>query len=499
MDAADLVSAGTLPRLWARRWRNDPGALLWQGDATGRSAPPGGRHRSGWCTAGEFDEATRRVAGRLVGVGLLPGERLVWATSSSVPALVAHVAALRAGLVVVPANPAYTERELAHIVADVRPAAAVVERPEQAEWVRRASAGPVVVVGTEVDLPDADPGSLDTSGPDDPALVCYTSGTTGLAKGAVLRHRNLLAAAESVRVAWRWTADDRLVHCLPLFHAHGLCVAVYGTLSSGASAVLLPGFDPAAVVDAIRVEGASLFFGVPTMYHRLARSGRAGGLRGLRLAVSGSAPLAAGLHAEVSAAMGSAVLERYGLTETLMNVSHPYDGDRRAGTVGFPLPGVEVTLGTADEILVRGPNVFAGYWERPAADAEAFVADRDGGPAWFRTGDVGAEDQGDLRVRGRIKELIISGGYNVYPGEVEDVLLGHPRVAEVAVTGTQSDEWGEVVTAWVVPDGTPPSTDELVEFTAVSLAPYKRPRRVHLVDSLPRNALGKVVRSQLGP
>jgi malonyl-CoA/methylmalonyl-CoA synthetase len=237
------------------------------------------------------------------------------------------------------------------------------------------------------------------------------------------------------------------------------------------------------------------------MYHRLVGSGQMGRLSGQRLCVSGSAPLSVELHAEVTVASGIVVLERYGMTETLMNVSNPYEGDRRAGTVGFPLPGVEVRLIGDGEILVRGPNVFDGYWERPQANAESFVGSDEadgGGSPWFRTGDVGEESDGYLAIRGRTKELIISGGFNVYPSEVEDVLATHPAVAEVAVTGTASAEWGEVVTAWIVPDGPSPSVEELARFTQATLAPYKRPRLVHVVDELPRNALGKVVRSRLG-
>ncbi len=490
---SDLASSGTLLRAWSAQWEARPGAPLWldtRGDH--RPALPGSSTPGGpWWTAGEFDAATRQVAGRLQGAGLPPGGRVVWSTSSSVPALVAHVAALRAGLVVVPANPAYSRRELEHIVSDVRPVAAVVERVDQAQWVRSAAPGPVVVVGPEVDLPDAEPGPLDATGPDQPALICFTSGTTAAPKGAVLTHANLLAATEAVRVAWRWTADDRLVHCLPVFHAHGLCVGVYGTLLAGASAVLLPGFDPGAVVEAARSSEASLFFGVPTMYHRLVASGRAGDLAGLRLCVSGSAPLSAELHASASVAIGSAVLERFGMTETLMNVSNPYEGPRRAGTVGFPLPGVEVRLRDDGEILVRGPNVFGGYWERPAADADAFLPADDGGSAWFRTGDIGADVDGYLVIRGRSKELIITGGMNVFPGEVEDVLTGHPLVAEVAVAGTPSEEWGEVVTAYVVADGRSPSLAELVAFSSATLAPYKRPRALHVVRGATPQCAGK--------
>jgi malonyl-CoA/methylmalonyl-CoA synthetase len=498
--AGDLASAGTLLRAWSARWQSAPTAPLWREvvgpDRSGAGRSPSSADR--WWTAEEFDAATRIVAGRLQGAGLVAGDRVVWSAPSSVRALVAHVGALRAGLVVVPVNPAYSERELVHIVEDVRPAAAIVHRAEHADWIRRASTGPVMVLGPDVDLPDAEPTALDGAAPDDPALISFTSGTTGAPKGAVLRHRNLLAATESVTRAWRWGPDDRLVHCLPIFHAHGLCVGVYGTLLAGGSAVLLPGFDPAAVVGAADAHHASLFFGVPTMYHRLASCGLASSLSGLRLCVSGSAPLSKELHTEVSAALGTPVLERYGMTETLMNVSNPYQGERRAGTVGFPLPGVEVTLSEDQEIVVRGPNVFDGYWERPAANGDSFVAPADGGAPWFRTGDLGVDDHGYLVIVGRLKELIISGGFNVYPREVEDVLAAHPGVVEVAVTGTPSDEWGEVVTAWIVADGVAPSLEELLRFTGPALAAYKRPRLIHVVPELPRNALGKVVRDQLG-
>ena len=482
---SEQVRRGTLLHAWSSRWATEPEALLWH---------QGGR----WWTAGEFDEATRRAAGRLRAAGLEPGQRLVWSTDSSVDALVAHVGALRAGLVVVPANTAYSARELAHIVRDVRASAAVVGRAEQAEWVREAASGPVVGTGPGLDLEDGDPGPLDRSGPDDPALICFTSGTTGAPKGAVLRHRNLLAGVASVTRAWRMTPEDRLVHCLPIFHAHGLVVGAYGTMSAGGSAVLLPGFTPGAVAEAVRDHRASLFFGVPTMYHRLVASGTAAALAPLRLCVSGSAPLPADLHASASAAIGSVVLERYGMTETLMNTSNPYTGERRPGTVGFALPGVEVAFGATGEVLVRGPNVFDGYFERDAANAEAFLDLGDGGSPWFATGDLGEDVDGYLVIRGRSKELIISGGFNVYPTEVEEVLSGCPGVAEVAVTGTPSDEWGEAVTAWVVPDGATPTVADLRAHCSGLLAPYKQPRLVRTVDALPRNSMGKVIRSQLG-
>jgi malonyl-CoA/methylmalonyl-CoA synthetase len=483
-DGLDLTAKASLPSAWVRVWASEP------------SAPMLFEPARGWINAEQLEEATRRVAGRLQGAGLEPGDRMLFSAGSSLELVIAHVAALRSGIVVVPANTAYREREVAHVVSDAGPRAALVDDPDRAGWVRAAAASEVVVVGPDVDLPDHEPAVLDAMAPDEPALIGYTSGTTGSPKGAVLTHANLLAGSEAVGLAWRWTARDRLVLALPLFHVHGLCVGLHGTLLAGASAVLLPRFDVDAVLDAAGSQDASLFFGVPTMYHRLARSSRVGELARLRLCVSGSAPLPAELHHVLADRGGQQVLERYGMTETLMNVSNPYDGERRAGSVGFPLPGVELRLsnGQDGEIQLRGPNVFAGYWERPEATAESFT---DG---WFRTGDLGSFDaDGYLSILGRSKELIISGGFNVYPREVEEVLLAHPGVSEVAVVGTPSDEWGETVTAFVVPAGDAPRPDALLAFAAEQLAPFKRPRLLHFVDSLPRNALGKVVKHELRP
>ena len=494
--ADDLAEAGTLVHAFLRRWSEAPSATLW--------LDPDGRRR--WTNAA-FEEGSRLVAGRLLAAGLEQGDRIMWSTAPSVEALVAHVGCLRAGLVVVPVNPDYSQSEMASVVAAARPRAAIVDRNDRAQWIRQASSCDGVVTGPTVDLPDDQGAPIDRVAPDDPALIGMTSGTTASPKGAVLCHRHLLAGTEALRWAWRWSPEDRLVHCLPLFHSHGLCVGAYGTMLSGASAVILGSFDPGRVAEAARRESATLFFGVPTMYHRLVASGAAVELAGLRLCVSGSAPMPAALHAEASAALGSPVLERYGMTETLMLTSNPYEGERRAGTVGFPLPGVEVRLdatrsanGDEDlgEVVVRGPNVFGGYLGNPEATAAAFVEADDGGRPWFRTGDLGDADEGSLVIRGRSKELIISGGYNVYPGEVEAALSACPGVVDVAVTGTPSDEWGEVVTAWVVADGRPPSLDEITQSVAPSLAPYKRPRLIHIVSELPRNAMGKVVRSRLG-
>jgi malonyl-CoA/methylmalonyl-CoA synthetase len=415
----------------------------------------------------------------------------------SLDLVVAYVGALRYGLTVVPANTAYTGRELASLAAEATPALAVLDDPGRAPELGRVT-GPDLA-----GLPRPAAGvTLDAADPDDVALIVYTSGTTGLPKGAPLTHANLLASAHAVRIAWRWEPDDRLALCLPLFHVHGLGVGLHGTLTAGASAIVMRRFDPAGVGAAIRDRGATLFFGVPTMYHRLAASEQLGDLRGLRLAVSGSAPLPADLHAAVAAGSGQRVLERYGMTETIMLVSNPYDGERRPGTVGFPLPGVSVRLvpregGTA-EIEVTGPNVIAGYRNRPDADAGAFAAD-----GWFRTGDLGTlDDDGYLRISGRAKELIITGGYNVYPREVEEVLRAHPGVADAAVVGTPSAEWGETVAAFVVPADAVDAAvleAELAQWCADRLAPYKLPRRWRWIEAVPRNALGKILRHELVP
>ncbi len=486
-DAVDLLRNHSLPAAWARHWARDPNR-------------PTIHHDGRWVGAGELDGRSRLVAGRFARAGLVSGDRVVFSAATSAELVIAHVAALRMGLVVVPVNCAYREREMAQIVRDCEPVAAVVDDGVRGQWITQASGGGAVVVSPEIELPDGSPSALDAVSPADPALLCYTSGTTGAPKGALITHGNALASGEAVRLAWRWDADDRLVLALPLFHMHGLGVGLHGTLLSGASAVLQPRFDTDAVLDACRDQRATLFFGVPTMYARLASSSRVTRLSALRLCVSGSAPLAADLHGRM-ARTGIRVLERYGMTETLMNVSNPYDGERRAGTVGFPLPGVEVRLdengSDADaeggEILLRGPNVFPGYWRRADATRDAFV---DG---WFRSGDIGSfDDDGYLRIVGRSKDLIISGGFNVYPREVEDVLLEHPAVAEVAVVGVPSDEWGEIVTAVVVANG-PVDEQSLLAHAALSLAPSKRPRTVRFVRELPRNALGKILRDEVLP
>jgi malonyl-CoA/methylmalonyl-CoA synthetase len=498
----DLTHEGTLVRAWNARWQAAPGRAVLH-DA-----------HHGWLTASQLDHRTRATAAWLAARGIGRGCRALLSGPTTSSLAIAHVALLRLGAVVVPVNGAYREREVAHIVRDCRPVMAIVD-PEWHEWIAAADPGCSTVVLDDVAaatgaLEDSPAPVLDTVTADCPAMIGYTSGTTGAPKGAVLSHRNVLASAAALAIAWRWTADDRLVLCLPLFHMHGLGVGLHGTLFTGASAVLLDGFEPDRVVDAVRDHHATLFFGVPTMYHRLVDAGRVAGLAPLRLCVAGSAALPPSVHERFRALTGLTVLERYGMTETVMLVSNPYDGERRPGAVGQPLPGVEVRFarddgsfvdletaasdGAAGEILVRGPNVFDGYWERPASNVSAFV---DG---WFRTGDLATVSRdGYISIVGRAKELIISGGFNVYPREVEEVLAAHPAIEEVAITGTPSVEWGEEVTAFVVVRAgrSAPDREQLRDFARAQLAPYKLPRRVVVVDTLPRNALGKVVKHEL--
>jgi malonyl-CoA/methylmalonyl-CoA synthetase len=477
----DLLADGSLVGRWRRRWSEDPERRQLQGvDGT-------------WLSAGELEERTRAVARRLRAAGLGAGERFVLSGATCAELVIAYVGALRAGLLVVPINSAYTESEVRRIVHDARPAAGAVESERLAGWVRAACEQPIRLTGLDVELPAGDGGAegIDGAGEHDPALLIYTSGTTGRPKGVPLTHGNLLASATAVNLAWRWEPDDRLLLTLPLFHVHGLGVGLNGSLCAGASVALAARFDPDEVAERAE-QGATLFFGVPTMYHRLVESGRAERLRPLRLLVSGSAPLPAALADELKRRTGQLPLERYGMTETMMLTSNPYEGPRKAGTVGLPLPGVSVRLSDAGEVEVRGPNVIDGYYKRPEATAEAFTDE-----GWFRTGDIGERDEdGYLSLIGRSKELIISGGYNVYPREVEEVLGAHPDVHEVAVVGRPSERWGEEVTAVVVAERSV-DAERLREYAAERLAPYKVPKRIEFTRELPRNAMGKLVRGDL--
>jgi malonyl-CoA/methylmalonyl-CoA synthetase len=483
---ADLEAGGTLPRLWARHWEAEPRRVV----LTDAEGAPGARR------ADALLHQTAEAAAGLAAHGVGPGDRVLWSCGSTLDAIVALLGALRLGAVVVPVNPAATRSELLYVAGDTGPSAALVDRADAREWLEGWDPGLAVVAPGGRAAPSGTGPPLDAASPAADALIVYTSGTTGEPKGAVHTHRSLLAGVQALRLAWDWQADDRLVLALPLFHVHGLCAGLFGTLAAGASAIVLPRFTPDAVADA--AAAGSLFFGVPTMYHRLAESGRAAELSRLRLCVAGSAPLSADLWWRYQREFGVSVLERYGMSETLLTLSNPLVGERRPGSVGLPLPGVEAAVAEPDalgvgELMVRGPSLCRGYWHRPEASVAMW---RDG---WFATGDLASVgDDGYVTIRGRRTELIITGGHNVYPAEVEAVLARHPSVGEVAVAGLPSAEWGECVTAFVVGAAGDPDIDALMALAEQELTSYKRPRAFHIVESLPRNAMGKVVRRELG-
>ncbi|HET6499412.1 MAG TPA: acyl-CoA synthetase [Amycolatopsis sp.] len=426
----------------------------------------------------------------------------VWATPSLHTA-VAVVGALLAGVPAVPVNPKIGERELDHIVSDSAPELVLAEP------------GAVLPAGLAA-LPRLDIGLTGTPGalpeepdPEAPALIVYTSGTTGPPKGVVLPRRAIASTLDALEGAWQWTADDILVHALPLFHVHGLILGILGPLRRGGSVRHLGRFSTEAIAKELGAD-ATMMFGVPTMYHRIAgevdeNPELAKALGRARLLVSGSAALPVHDHQRITAATGQQVVERYGMSETLMNTSVRADGERKPGTVGVPLADVELRLvdeagevvdatETVGEIQVRGANMFTEYLNRPDATAEAFT---DG---WFRTGDMATRDaDGYVRIVGRkATDLIKSGGYKIGAGEIENALLEHPGVAEVAVTGEPDADLGERIVAWIVPaDGAAPEEQELVDHVARLLTPHKRPRVVHFLDSLPRNDMGKVLKRAL--
>jgi len=461
-------------------------------------------------TYGELAAASTTLAARIADADRVA----VWATPTA-ETVIAVVAALRAGVPAVPLNPRTGEAELAHILADSEPTA-VLAGPDDAlppalEKLRRVTVDARVVA----EAPEGyEPGEAAAEAP---ALIVYTSGTTGPPKGAVLPRRAIAASLDALEDAWGWTGDDVLVHALPLFHVHGLILGVLGPLRRGGSLRHLGKFSAEGVARELG-SGGTMLFGVPTMYHRLAealdasagsgeRDALAGALTRARLLVSGSAALPVHDHERIAAATGRRVIERYGMTETLMNTGIRADGVPRPGTVGPPLAGVELRLVEEDgtvltgpeaigEIQVRGPNLFSGYLNRPDATADAHTAD-----GWFRTGDVGTVDgDGYVTIVGRkATDLIKSGGYKIGAGEIENVLLGHPGVREAAVTGEADPDLGERVVAWVVaadPDS-PPRAEELADHVAGQLAPHKRPRTVHFLDALPRNDLGKIMKRSL--
>lgn len=467
-----------------------------------------------------FSEADRLAAG-LAARGLRKGDRVAFYLGNRPEFVIAWLAVIRLGAVLVPINLAYRRREIAHMLADAEPRFLLAERDGLAvlDELEEGERHGVEVVLAE-DLEDwkgeaFQPPVVDGG---DPAMLLYTSGTTGRSKGAVITHDNVLATVTGLLAAWAWESDDALLLSLPLFHTHGLVVGLHCALAAGATVLLRRRFDAGGTVSDLLGESPgqpTLFFGVPTMYVRLVEELRTRRERGerldfsrLRLFCSGSAPLAPETFSAFRDLTGHDILERYGMTETGMNLSNPYIGKRTPGTVGTPLPGVSIRIvdpqgkdvpaGGEGELLVRGSNVFSGYWRAPEKTAESFVHD-ELGRRWFRTGDLARRDPetGFLTLLGRRTELILSGGFNVYPREIEEVLVTFPGVREAAVVGRPHPEWGEVPAAFLVVDSEI-SADELIAFCKGQMAGFKVPREVRFVEALPRNALGKVEKHRLG-
>lgn len=462
----------------------------------------------------EFLATAARLANVTVALGLKPGDRVAMQVEKSPEALALYAACARAGLVFLPLNTAYTAEELQYfiensgaalIVCDSRNADSLREiaRPlsAQVETLDADGSGSLMAQAREA---AAEFTTVDRDA-EDLAAFLYTSGTTGRSKGAMLTQANLLSNARTLVAQWRFTADDVLLHALPIFHTHGLFVATNVILASGGSMILLPKFDLDQIL--ARLPQATTMMGVPTFYTRLLGDDRfTGDLTGhMRLFISGSAPLLAETHVQFETRTGHRILERYGMTETNMNTSNPYDGERRAGTVGFPLPGVDLKItdpetgetlpeGEIGQIEVRGPNVFKGYWQMPEKTAAEL---RDDG--FFLTGDLGRIDQdGYVTIVGRNKDLIISGGYNIYPKEIELLLDDQPGVLESAVIGVPHPDLGETVLGVIVPaPGATPDTDAILEAVKQPLARFKHPRALITLDALPRNTMGKVQKNLL--
>ena len=456
-------------------------------------------------TFGDLLAGAARYANALATLGVEPGDRVTVQVEKSVANVLLYLGVLKAGGVYQPLNTAYTAAEIDYFVGDAGPKVIVCDPDSQPAMRELGDRHKVFAV---VNLDKTGEGSLATLAQqmddrhdtaareaDDLAGLLYTSGTTGRSKGAMITHGNLASNARTLVDLWRITDQDVLLHALPIFHVHGLYVALNTAFLSGAEMIWLNRFDLAAVMRAL--PDATMMMGVPTFYTRLLGDEAFGRdtTRNMRLFISGSAPLLAETHKEFSARTGHAILERYGMTETGMITSNPYEGDRVPGTVGFALPGVSVRIqgGQPGVLEVRGPNVFQGYWRMPEKTKEEFTGD-----GYFVTGDVGTIDpDGRVTIVGRAKDLIISGGFNVYPKEIEEVLDGLPGVIESAVIGVPHPDFGEGVVAVVTAKAELPPETEIIALLAAQLAKFKVPKRIYRLDELPRNTMGKVQKAEL--
>ena len=464
-------------------------------------------------THAAFLAQAARYAHALNAAGLEPGDRVALQLAKTPEMLAVIAGAVQAGVVFLPLNTAYTAAEMAYFVGNSGAKLLLCDaaRADDLAPVAAESGARLLTLdagdrGTFADLARGreEPFPTVARGPDDLAAFLYTSGTTGRSKGAMLSHDNLLSNARVLAEAWRFTADDVLLHALPIFHTHGLFVATNVALLAGCPMIFLPKFDADQVI--AHLPQATAMMGVPTFYTRLLDDPRLNRdlVAGMRLFVSGSAPLLAETHRQWQARTGHMILERYGMTETNMNTSNPYEGERRAGTVGLPLPGVEVRVcdsagqevprGEIGVIEVRGPNVFQGYWQMPEKTAEELRPD-----GFFITGDLAVQGaDGYVTIVGRAKDLVISGGFNVYPKEVEDVIDALDGVAESAVIGVPHRDFGEAVVAVVVPaKGAKIDPATISAALAGQLAKFKQPKHVAVVAELPRNTMGKVQKARL--
>ncbi len=458
---------------------------------------------------GALRDASLRVAAKFRAAGLKPGDRLAIYAENRPGFVYAYLGGLRAGAIVVTVNVLYRTADLTNILDDATPSVVCVSA-QSAQYVPPDDSRVVIdLADVEAWAHDASVAPLADPPPisaDDVAILIYTSGTTGRSKGAMLTHGNLGAIGDQLTQAWHWTSADTLLLTLPLFHVHGLGAGLNGTLVAGGRVLLRERFDAPSVVALLADGGATMFFGVPTMYVRILEQA-AGGVRfdRVRLFVSGSAALPATVHEEFARRFGVSILERYGATEFGFALSNRYDGARHAGTVGFPLPNVEIRLadpngtdvapGDAGEILVHGPNVFKGYWRNDAATASAFWHDESG--RWYRSGDLATFDpERGYAINGRLKELVISGGFNVYPIEVETELLRIPGIRAAAVVGQPDPARGEIPVAFVEIDDAF-DADAALAALRERLASFKVPKHLYPIDALPRNAMGKVEKPRL--
>ncbi|MBX3010318.1 MAG: AMP-binding protein [Caldilineaceae bacterium] len=466
-------------------------------------------------TFAELYMAVDRVAAGLQRWGLQKGDRVAFYLSSRPELIITYLAVIRLGAVVVPINLRYRRREIGHILADCTPRLLFTESAQRAYieevGVEKASIETVLLAEELAQWQD-DAQTLQRPlvESDDLALIIYTSGTTGRSKGAMITHNNVIATVTGLISAWAWQPQDKLLLCLPLFHTHGLIVGLHCALATGATVLLRAQFEAKTILADLSSGEPTLFFAVPTIYVRLVEELQARpqpALRHMRLFCSGSAPLAPETFTAFQALTGHTILERYGMTETGMNLSNPYIGARLPGSVGTPLPGVsmrivnpkgqEVALGEEGELLVRGGNVFSAYWNAPEKTAESFSHDALG-RQWFHTGDLARQDpeNGYVTLLGRRHELIISGGFNIYPREIEEMLTTYPGISEAAVIGTPHPEWGEVPVAYLVCTATIDHED-LIRYCRAQLASFKVPRAIYHVDVLPRNAMGKLQKNLL--